>query len=261
MIESPSRDDSRPPPLPPAQRGNPWAWPVMWMVCLLILAGSGVYVVRSCIKMPAETLQKGAEFAEKAGQALEKVASAFKQGRVTTTFSSYATTLSGSQYLQVATVKQTEVFTRKDEASVAFGYIPLPDIVVQATAPVTYTYYVDLNARWDFKLQDGVIYVVAPDIHFNKPAVDASLITYEVRKDSYLRRTHEAMENLKSSITYLSIERAKTNIDLAREKARKEVESFVENWLSKSFADGKQYPVKVRFKSETPFNGEAPKKD
>jgi len=233
----------------------------MWMVCLLILAASGVYVVRSCIKMPAETLQKGAQLAEKAGQALEKVASAFKQGRVTTTFTSYATTLSGSQYLQVATVKQTEVFTRKDEASVAFGYIPLPDIVVQATAPVTYTYYVDLNAKWDFKLQDGVIYVVAPDIHFNKPAVDASLITYEVKKDSYLRRTHEAMENLKSSITYLSIERAKTNIDLAREKARKEVEGFVENWLSRSFADGKQYPVKVRFRSESAPGLDTQKKD
>jgi hypothetical protein len=233
----------------------------MWMVCLLILAGSGVYVVRSCIKMPAEALDKGAQLAEKAGQALEKVASAFKQGTVTTTFASYATTLKGSQFLQVAEVKQTEVFTRKDEASVAFGYIPLPDIVVQATAPVTYTYYVDLNARWDFKLQDGVVYVVAPDIHFNKPAVDASLITYEVKKDSYLRRTHEATENLKSSITYLSIQRAKSNIDLVRDTGRKQIETFVENWLAKSFTDGKQYPVKVRFKSESPFSAEQPKKD
>jgi hypothetical protein len=260
MIESPSRDDSPPQP-PPAQPGNPWAWPVMWMVCLLIIVGSGVYVFRSCLKFPGETLEKGTRLVEKVGQAMEKVASAFKQGSVTTTFTSYATTLKGSQYLQVAEVKQTEVFTRKDEASVAFGYIPLPDIVVQATAPVTYTYYVDLNERWDFKLQDGVIYVVGPDIRFNKPAVDASLITYEVKKDSYFRRTREAMENLKSSVTYLSIQRAKANTDLVRETARNEVQGFVENWLAKSFADGKQYPVKVRFRSESPFSGESPKKD
>lgn len=260
MIESPSRDDSRPQP-PPAQRGNPWAWPVMWMVCLLILAGSAVYVFRSCLKFPAETLEKGTRLVEKAGQAMEKVASAFKQGTITTTFTSYATTLKGSQYLQVATMTQTEVFTRKDEASVAFGYIPLPDVIVQATAPVTYTYYVDLNERWDFRLQDGVIYVVAPNIRFNKPAVDASLINYEVKKDSYIRRTHEAMDNLKSSITYLSIQRARTNIDLTRETARNELQSFVENWLSKSFADGKQYPVKVRFRNESPFSGEPQKKD
>jgi len=260
MIESPSRDDS-PPRLPPAQRGNPWAWPVMWMVCVLILAGSGVYVFQSCRNLPGETLEKGAQMAEKVGHAMEKVASAFKQGTVTTTFASSATTMKGSQYLQVAEVKQTEIFTRKDEASVAFGYIPLPDIIVQATAPVTYTYFVDLNGRWDFKLQEGIIYVVAPDIHFNKPAVDASLITYEVKKDSYLRRTHEAMENLKNSITYLSIQRAKTNIDLVRETGRKQTETFVENWLAKSFADGKTYAVKVRFRSETPLNGEPEKKD
>ena len=118
-----------------------------------------------------EALQKAGELVDKAGHQLQKVAAAFAQGTVTTTFTSYATTLRPGQRLQFATLSQHEVFTRKDESSLAFGYIPLPDVIVEARAPVTYTYYLDLNDRWDFLLREGVIWVTAPEIRFNKPAV------------------------------------------------------------------------------------------
>jgi hypothetical protein len=59
------------------------------------------------------------------------------------------------------------------------------------------------------------------------------------------------MENLKSSITWLSYKKAEANIELVRDTGRKQTESFVENWLSKSFADGRKYPVKVQFRNET----------
>ena len=124
-------------------------------------------------------------------------------------------------------------------------------MIVQASAPVSCTYYLDLNDKWDFTLKEGVIYVVAPDIHFNKPSVDVSRITWEVKKGGYyLRDEKQAMENLKDSITYLSYEKARANIELARETARHQTETFVENWLSRSFADGKKYPVKVTFRRE-----------
>ncbi|HYG33313.1 MAG TPA: hypothetical protein VEC99_00925, partial [Clostridia bacterium] len=194
---------------------------------------------------------------QKASEEAQRVAAAFKQGTITTTFTSYATTMQGSQHLQFATLNQKEVFTRTDESTVLFGYVPLPEVIVEASAPVTYTYYLDLNARWDFLLQDGVIYVVAPDIKFNKPAVDVSRLTYEVKKDSRIRNTTEAIENLKSSITWMSYQKAKSNIDLVRETGRRQTETFVENWLSKAFADGKKYPVKVKFRSET-TTGETP---
>jgi hypothetical protein len=124
--------------------------------------------------------------------------------------------------------------------------------VVEAEAPVTYTYYLDLGDRWDFQLRDGVIWVTAPEIKFNKPAVDASEIRYQVTKDSVLRKSAPALENLKSSITWLSNERAKTNIDLVRDTGRAKTEEFVETWLARSFSDGKNYAVKVRFRSEVP---------
>ena len=222
----------------------------MWMVVVTITVASGVYIFKSCRDLPAETLDKSGKLAEKIGQEAQKVASAFRQGTITTTFTSYATTLSGSQYLQFATLSQLEIFTRTDESSLLFGYIPLPDLIVEASAPVTYTYYLDLNASWDFLLRDGVIWVTAPDIKYNKPALDISRITYEVKKDSHIRNTSEAMENLRSSMTWMSYKKAEANIALVRDTGRKQTETFVENWLAKSFADGKKYPVKVRFRSE-----------
>src|SRR5262245_61602073 len=167
--ESPPRNDS-PPTGSGAPAKNPWAVPVMWMVIVLSLLGSGLYVFKSCRELPGETIEKAGKVVATAGQQLQKVAAAFKQGSITTTFTSYATTISGSQYLQFATLSQREVFTRKDESSLAFGYIPLPDVIVEATAPISYTYYLDLNARWDFVLRDGVIIVTAPDIKYNRPA-------------------------------------------------------------------------------------------
>jgi hypothetical protein len=229
-----------------------WAWPVAWMATMLLTTAAALYVFRSCRDLPVETMDRAGKFAEQVGQAAQKVAAAFLQGTITTTFTSYATTLTGSEYLQFATLSQMETFTRKDESSMAFGYLPLPDVIVEATAPVTYTYYLDLNAHWEFRLEKGVLWVVAPDIKFNKPAVDASRITYEVKKDSLLRNTTEAIAHLKETITWLSIKKAQANIELVRDTGRHRTEIFVKNWLAKSFTDGKDYPVKVVFRSELP---------
>ncbi len=158
----------------------------------------------------------------------------------------------------MATLAQAERFTRTDEASTAFGYVPLPDVIVEANAPVTYTYYLDLNDRWEFHLQNGAITVIAPDIKFNKPAVDVSRITYEIKKDSLIRDTRQAMEGLRNSITWMVTKKARANIGLVRDTARRQTELFVRNWLAKSFADGTNYPVSVLFRSERPTSPTSP---
>ncbi len=217
-----------------------------------MLIGGGVYIFKSCRDLPGDTMQQAGKLARTIGEQAQQVASAFRQGTILTTFTSYATSLSGSQYLQFATLSQRETFSRTDESTVLFGYIPLPEVIVEASAPVTYTYYLDLNASWDFVLRDGVIWVTAPDIKYNKPALDISRITYDVKKDSHFRNTTEAMENLRSSMTAMCYKKAQTNVELVRETGRRQTEAFVHNWLAKSFADGKKYPVKVRFRNEKP---------
>lgn len=213
----------------------------MWIAIVLILVAASLYVFKSCLDAPGNVIGK-------AGQALADVASAFKRGTITTSFVSYATTISNQHYLQFATLKQTEIFTR-EEAATTLGYA-LWDVVVEARAPVEYTYYLDLNAPWRFEVKDNIILVFAPPIRFNKPAVDASAISYEVKKGRFL--TGEAQENLKKSITSLVTLKAKENIPLVRETGRKQTADFVEKWLAKSFTDGKNYAVKVYFPGETP---------
>jgi hypothetical protein len=250
-------DDIQPPRQPAAAR-DAWAWPIAGTVMVFMVLASVLYVFKSCRDLPGEAIDKTGQLVDRVGKRLAEVAAAFNQGTITTTFTSYATSVSGSQYLQFATLTQEERFRRTDEASTAFGYLPLPDVVVEADAPVTYTYYLDLNDRWDFTLKDGLVVVVAPHIKFNKPAVDASRITYEIKKDSLIRDTRQALEALKQSITSMAYQKAAANVDLVRENGRRQTELFVQNWLARSFADGKKYPVSVRFRNELPGNGPPP---
>jgi hypothetical protein len=242
--------ENSPDPQTAPDRKSSWARATMWMVIVFLVLASGVYIFKSVRDLPSDVATTTTTMINKAGQALAEIASAFNQGTVTTSFIGYATTVSSGHYLQFATLKQTEVFTQTDQATTAFGYVPLPELVVQATAPVEITYYLDLNGKWDITLKDGIIYVLAPPIRFNKPAVDASAITYEVRKGSILRDKKQALENLKQSITLMAHEQARERIPLVRETGRKQVSEFVEKWLAKSFSDGKNYPVKVLFPGE-----------
>ncbi len=91
---------------------------------------------------------------------------------------------------------------------------------------------------------------MAPDIKFNKPAIDASRIRYEVRESSLLRDEDEAIQKLKAGLTAMSIERAKEHKSLVREMGRRQTEQFVENWLVAAFSDGTEYRVEVIFSDE-----------
>jgi uncharacterized protein YqiB (DUF1249 family) len=185
-----------------------------------------------------------------AGQALATVAAAFNQGTMTTAFVSYATTVTNTLRLQVATLRQMEVFTRTQQTATAFGYVPLPEVVVEARAPVDYSYYVDLNGPWRFVLEGNRLQVFAPPLQFNTPAVDPSAITYEVRKGYF--KTAEATEQLKRSIATLVKLRARENMELVRPHAREQITAFVERWLVRAYADGRDYAVKVYFADEKP---------
>lgn len=231
-------EPSSPPPLPTEGRR---ARTLIWVVVIAGLMVNLGLVIRSCSTLPGDTL-------DKAGAALANVAAAFTRGTITTEFRSYATTVTNQQLFQFATLRQSEVFTRTEEMTTGFGYIPLPEVVVEARAPVEYTYHLDFNGPWNFVLRDHVLHVFPPPIRFNKPAVDASQITYEVRKG--MLKTDEALENLKQSISSLAVLKAKDNIPLVRENCRQQTTLFVERWLAKSFSDGKQFAVKVHFPGE-----------
>src|SRR5262245_41696203 len=226
----------QPPPQPTPSHQMNWPKATLWMVVVLVICVNSVLMLKSCLNAPVDLVDKTGHAIGKAGSALATVAAAFNRGTITTTLVGYGTTISNHQYLQFATISQREKFERAQQSTTAFGYVPLPEVVVVAEAPVTYTYYLDLNERWELVRKESAIHVFTPPIRANKPAVDVSAISYEVKKGYF--KSDEALENLKRSVTSLATLRAKENIQLARQTGRDEVTKFVENWLARSFADG-----------------------
>jgi hypothetical protein len=229
------------------------AWPVAAAVVGLAAIGAGLYAFLTLSQAPRDVLRATRGLLSDAG----KFAAAFKSGTVTTSFASYATQLQGSNRLQVATLHQIEVFERKDEAALFWGQLQLPDVIVEARAPIEYTYYLDFKEPWSFALDGRTVLVRAPAIRHNAPAVDVSALRYEVRKGSILRDQAAVIERLRQGLSELSKERARRHIALVRDTARRQTEDFVETWLKSRFSDGGAFRARVSFADEPPSRSPA----
>jgi len=218
------------------------------IVIAALLLGAGLFLFERMRSLPEGALREG----RAAIGDLKRIAEAFSTGTVVTSFLSYATEVSGSSYFQFATVKQIEVFERTDSRAAVWGQLQLPDVVVEARAPVTYTYYLDLDGSWELRLEGQTIRVRAPAIHHNPPSVDASAIRYEIRSGSVFRDEEDAMVRLKAGITSMAELRAKENVALVREIGRRKTARFVEQWLARGFSDADEHRVMVTFEDEMP---------
>lgn len=223
-------------------------WPAAAVAIVAILVGAGLFVFQNVAEAPGRAIDAGREVLAD----LEKVARAFRSGNVRTSFISYATEVSGNSYLQFATLDQVEVFRREDRATVLWGQLELPEVVVEATAPVQYTYYLDLDDSWDFRLEADTVYVAAPEIRHNRPSVDASALRYEVRRGSVMRDEDTALQKLQSGLTQMSEQRAKENVALIRELGRRKTAQFVETWLAGTLGLDGPVRVVVEFADERP---------
>jgi len=223
-----------------------WALPLTLLIGLAMVLAAGLYVFDTLASAPRAAVEEG----RKVLADLKRVAEAFRSGSVTTSFVSYATQATGVNRLQVAELQQLELFEQTDEATVLWGQLALPDLVVRARAPVEYGYYVDLEAEWEFQLDGNRIRVYAPELQFTRPSVDVSEIEFEVAQDSLLRDSEGALERLRTGLTQMSLRRAKDHIPLIRELARRETEKFVTLWLAARFVDGDDFTVEVTFPSD-----------
>jgi hypothetical protein len=223
-----------------------FTWPTAFTIIALVTIVAGIYLVKSFLDVPRDVTESGRE----ALRDIQEIARAFSEGTVTTTFISYAAEVSGSNYLQFATLKQMELFERSESGTALWGQLQLPEVVVQARAPVEYTYYLDLNGTWEMRLEDRTVLVTAPPIEFNTPAIDPSAIQYDVREGSIFRDEEVVLDKLRAGLMEMSRRRAKDNISLIRELGRRKTAEFVDNWLKHAYQDGASYHVEVRFADE-----------
>ena len=233
---------------PPSRPRSHAAWTLAAaaVAIVAILAGTALYVFWSARRMPGEMV----EGSRRAVRELREVAAAFRTGTITTSFRSYATEVRGTTRLQFAELREVEVFERRDEAAILWGTLRLPEVVVEARAPVTYIYFVDFQKEWRFRLEDQDVSVLAPAIEWNRPSVDVSALRYEVRAGSAFRDEELVVERLRDELTGLAALRSRQRVPLVRETARRQVEAFVLTWLVQGFSDGTAHRVRVRFADE-----------
>ena len=224
----------------------PWALALAAVAIVAIVVAGGLYVFHSVRTLPTDVVEGGRQ----ALRDLRDVAAAFRTGTVTTTFRSYATEVTGTTRLQFAELRQDESFERRDRAAVLWGALVLPDVVVEARAPVTYTYFLDLDKEWRFRLEGRDVLVVAPSVEWNRPALDVSALRFTVREGSVFRDEQVALDRLRAELTPLLDRRAREHVPLVRETGHRKVEAFVETWLVQRFADGKDYRARVLFADE-----------
>src|SRR6188768_4544175 len=128
---------------------------ILTFVCLVL----PIVLIRSAMMRARNA---GVAAVESAVGAVRHLAEGFRTGTVETTLRSYGAQVHGTSRFQFAELKQLESFERKDSTSLAWGAIPLPDVVIEARGAVVYTYVLDLQKRWDLKLEGRTVDVLAP---------------------------------------------------------------------------------------------------
>ncbi|HYN40912.1 MAG TPA: hypothetical protein VE129_03980 [Thermoanaerobaculia bacterium] len=234
----------------PSRRPSPALFAFGALVLAILVAAS--ILVGRVARLPGE--MAGAiprtirETAAAVSEGLAKLAAAIRTRRITTTFASTATEIRGTKRLQVAELSQVEVVERRDAMDL-LG-VPLPDVVVSARAPVTFTYFLDLDGKWDFDLTERTVTVLAPALAWNAPAVDVSRLTIVTAESSILRDEAPVVEELRASLTGILAQRARRNVPLVRETARRQAEEFVRAWLLRAYGVPEDVRVVVRFRGE-----------
>ena len=242
---------------------NPVAWLCALLAILVLVVSFGAWMaVRALRQLPHAAAAESRAIAHDVGARIDALVQGFKTGTVQRRFSAYTTSLVGTSYLQVATLQQLQTFELEDREAVLWGTVELPPVTVRASAPVTYTYFVDLHAPWRLELRDRpamsgapasrAVLVLAPPLRWNRPAVDVSRMRWQVVQGSVLRDEYAVLEHLRHEITGRSAIQARANLPLVRETARAQVAGFVREWILRSYPGSEQFPVQVYFADESP---------
>ena len=238
---------------PTRRRRGPTTLAVVLVVLLVVLGGGAWYALRVIQRLPGSIVAEGREAGRAAIDQVSALVRAFRTGTVQRMFASYTTRLEGTNYLQVATLQQVQVFQMQDDASLLWGTVELPPVVVRATAPVDTTYYVDLEGDWRFELREDErrVLVLAPSMRFNRPSIDLLRLRWQVVRGSLLRDEQVVAAQLRKEMMGRAVLQARADVKQVRPTARTQVERFVRDWLLQTFAeDARNYDVEVYFADE-----------
>lgn len=166
---------------------------------------------------------------------------------VETSLKTHLFEMSGSKKMVLATLKHYEIFEKKSEMTLFNNRLKLPDIIVRASMPVEYNYFVEFDQRWDITTSENSMTVIAPGLQALRPSVNISEIEFEVKKGSFFRRDSLVSEELRQELDTLLGESAQGHLPSIREVARLELKELIELWSIKSESN---LEIKVFFADE-----------
>ncbi len=210
----------------------------IWMICAATVLALALLVffayLRTC-RLVADSQRTTVDAVEQVGQAAANIAARLKSGSINTTFvAAIPRLVEEGTHLELTTLASTEVFSRTDERRILYDYIPLGTTVTEIRVPVTYRYHIRLSDPWHIEVNDQACIVQAPII---RPTLPPAIHTDRMEKHAsagWLRfNKAEQMEELQRSITPVLNSRAGNpdTIDLIRDRCRRNVASFIRNWL------------------------------
>lgn len=151
--------------------------------------------------------------------------------------------------LEVATVRATERFSRRDTKS--FWGIDLGETVTEIQLQAIYRFHMPMAQRWPVQLRDGVAEVNAPAFQPSRPvAFDTASMQLWGRNGWARFNKEESLQILQRSLTQQLGERAQSPHyrELATEAARRTVAEYVRTWLIHHGQSVQE--VRVRFPGE-----------
>lgn len=180
-------------------------------------------------------------------QVIAKVFDGFGSETAQTRFLSYATTVAPLKRVELAKINQLEVFERSSQVKLFWDHFNLPEVVVRATVPVEYRFYVELDEGWQIEMKDNTVNVIAPSLQAGTPSPDISKLKFEVQKGSLFRNEVKVAEALQKDLSEMLKQRALQSVALVRDTARGQVTSLVKQWL---VSESKNANIFVRFADE-----------
>ena len=162
--------------------------------------------------------------------------------------------------LEVATIRATERFSRRDSKS--FWGLDLGETVTEIAVPVTYRFHIPLARQWPVRLAQGVAEVDAPALSPSLPvAFDTTQLQTWGRNGWARFNKDESLAVLQRSLSPQLAQRANAPHyrELATEAARQTVAEYTRTWLTAS-GKGPVHEVRVRFPGEASATAPTPER-
>lgn len=233
-----------------------WRWPLA-IIFLGLFALIGFIVTLKSGEKATNAIVDGANKSlETVADAAVEAAGKFTKGQITHAFTSAIPSMQASgTELEVATLENTETFTRTDTKTTMWDLVYLGTTTSEIKVPVTYRYLISLNGPWKLDVQGQTCVVVAPSFY---PAKPPAIHTHrmEKRSDRGWARLNESeqMEDLQKSITPTLITYAGDipHRNMVKEQCRMAIAEFVKTWLLEEdqWRNDRFHSIKVIFEDE-----------